>query len=242
MTTVPPGRTSATASDHACSVPAASITTSAPRPSPTSAPNSSASARRSSRPPTITGQPPASATHAASISPIGPAPRIATVSPAVMPARSMPRRQHASGSTIAATSGATPARHVVQVHRRDSLGHDEPLGVRAGEKHELAALLAARAAVARAARRGVRGDDAAPVDEPAELVAEARGRLREQQRMAAPVRLQVGAVGERDLDLDEHVARPRLGTRHLLDPQVAGRVEQRRLHGVKTTLSASPRR
>ena len=36
-----------------------------------------------SRPPTITGQPPASATHAASISPIGPAPRIATVSPAL---------------------------------------------------------------------------------------------------------------------------------------------------------------
>ena len=60
--------------------------------------------------------------------------------------------------------------------------------------------------------------------------------------MPAPERLQVGAVGERDLDLHEHVARPGLRPRHVLDPQVAGRVQQRRLHGVKTTFSASPRR
>ena len=53
MTTVPPGRTSSTASSHACSVPAASITTSAPFPSPGSAPNDSTRACRSSRPPTI---------------------------------------------------------------------------------------------------------------------------------------------------------------------------------------------
>ena len=60
--------------------------------------------------------------------------------------------------------------------------------------------------------------------------------------MAAPERLQVGAVGERDLDLHEHVARPRLGVWHVLEPQVAGTVEAERLHGVNTTLSAPPER
>src|SRR6476620_8943330 len=60
--------------------------------------------------------------------------------------------------------------------------------------------------------------------------------------MPAPERLQVGAVGERDLDLHEHVAGAGLRLRHLLDPKVTGRVQPRRLHGVKTTLSASPRR
>ena len=39
--------------------------------------------------------------------------------------------------------------------------------------------------------------------------------------MAAPVRLQVGAVGERDLDLDEHVARRR--ARGAARPRRAGR-------------------
>ena len=60
--------------------------------------------------------------------------------------------------------------------------------------------------------------------------------------MAAAERLQVGAVGERDLDLDEHVARPRLRARHVLEPQVARPVEAQRPHGVKTTLSARPER
>ena len=58
--------------------------------------------------------------------------------------------------------------------------------------------------------------------------------------MAAPERLQVGAVGQRDLDLDEHVARAGLRTRHLLEPQVPGAVEAQRSHGVKTTFSAAP--
>ena len=57
--------------------------------------------------------------------------------------------------------------------------------------------------------------------------------------MAAAERLRVGAVGERDLDLDEHVARARLGAWDLLDPQVAGAVVEERPHGVKTTLTAS---
>ena len=60
--------------------------------------------------------------------------------------------------------------------------------------------------------------------------------------MAAPVRLQIRAVGQRDLDLHEHLARPRLRTRHVLDAQVARRVEPRRLHGVNTTFSAAPLR
>ena len=60
--------------------------------------------------------------------------------------------------------------------------------------------------------------------------------------MAAAESLQVGAVGERDLDLHEHVAGAGLGTRHLLQPQVAGAVEEERSHGVKTTFSARPER
>ena len=59
--------------------------------------------------------------------------------------------------------------------------------------------------------------------------------------MAAPIRLQVGAVGERHLDLDEHVAGGLwLGPWHVLDAEVAGAVEDERPHGTKTTLSASP--
>ena len=38
------------------------------------------------------------------------------------------------------------------------------------------------------------------------------------------------------------IARPRLRACDVLDPQIARRVEERRLHGVKATLSASPRR
>ena len=60
--------------------------------------------------------------------------------------------------------------------------------------------------------------------------------------MAAPERLGVGAVGERDLDLHEHVAGPRPRGGHVLEPHVARPVEAERSHGVKTTLSASRRR
>ncbi len=59
--------------------------------------------------------------------------------------------------------------------------------------------------------------------------------------MPAADGLGIGAVGERDLDLDEHVARAGLGLRHLLEAQFAGAVEEERLHGRKTTLSASRR-
>src|SRR5207244_204503 len=102
--------------------------------------------------------------------------------------------------------------------------------------------LSAFAAVAGAAGRGVPGDDAVAVGDAAKLVTEGRRRLARQQRVAAAKGLLVGAVGERHLDLHEHVAWAGLGSRHVLDPQVAGGVQERRLHGVKTTLSTSPRR
>ena len=57
--------------------------------------------------------------------------------------------------------------------------------------------------------------------------------------MAAPERLRVGPVRERDLDLDEDLARPRLRARNLLDTEVAGSVVEERPHGVKTTFTAS---
>src|SRR2546423_3096214 len=58
--------------------------------------------------------------------------------------------------------------------------------------------------------------------------------------MPAPEGLQVGRIGERALDLHEHVARPGLGARQLLDAEIAGSVEHRRPQGVKAPLSASP--
>ena len=58
--------------------------------------------------------------------------------------------------------------------------------------------------------------------------------------MSAPEGLEVGSVRERDLDLDENVAGTWLRPRHFLEPQVAGAVEPKRSHGVKTTLRARP--
>src|SRR5207248_9725668 len=105
-------------------------------------------------------------------------------------------------------------------------------------------LVPARARLARPARNRVDRDDATPALDldPAQLVAERRRRLAEQERMAAAERLQVGAVGECDLDAHEHLARCRNGVVDLLDPYVARPVPAQGPHGVKTTLSASPRR
>ena len=60
--------------------------------------------------------------------------------------------------------------------------------------------------------------------------------------MTAAVRLEVGAVGQRDLDLEENVsvAGDRLGD--VLEAEVAGAVEAQCPHGAKTTLRASRRR
>jgi len=67
--------------------------------------------------------------------------------------------------------------------------------------------------------------------------AEAR-RRREQYGVTPVERLAIGSVGEGDLDLDEDVSRARFGTINVLEPRVPGPVEDERLHGVKTTLSA----
>jgi hypothetical protein len=60
--------------------------------------------------------------------------------------------------------------------------------------------------------------------------------------VAVPEGLRIGAVGEGDLDSEEHLARARLGPRHVLHAQVARAVEAERPQGLKTTFVASPRR
>ena len=131
-----------------------------------------------------------------------------------------------------------------EVPRRDPLRHEQVLGIGAVEERlqvlaEL--LLAALAGGARSARRRVRRDDSPPGGDvhPAELVPERARKLPEEHRMAAAESLRVGAVRERDLDLDENVARPGLRLGHLFEAQVARPVEEECLHGRKTTFSAS---
>ena len=132
--------------------------------------------------------------------------------------------------------GRQPRRDGEEIDARDPLGHEQELGVGAVQQRgRLGAVVA---------RRRVRRDDASAgcdVD-PAELVPEGARERAEQQWVPAPVGLQVGAVRERDLDLDENVAGTRLGARNFLEPQVAGAVEAQRSHGVKTTFSARPLR
>jgi hypothetical protein len=140
--------------------------------------------------------------------------------------------------------GSEPLRDGQKVALGDSGRHQQELGIRAVEERlQVLAerLLAAGARRALPARRRVgchhppSGGDVGP----AELVPERAGDIRQQERVAAAEGLRVGAVGERDLDLDEHVAGPRHGLRHLLHPQVAGAVVAEGPHGVKTTLTAS---
>src|SRR5262249_29664824 len=116
------------------------------------------------------------------------------------------------------------ARAQEDVAARDPLGDADVLGENA-PGHRAAVDLVAEVLEAAAARRallapGARGDgdgvtllEARPrayaSDDPRELVPDRR-RTKE-ERMAAPVRLQVGAAGERDLDADDELARRRLG-------------------------------
>src|SRR5438445_4073136 len=113
-----------------------------------------------------------------------------------------------------------------------SLRHDEPLGVRAVQEMQVGAV----------AVRVCRDDSPAVLGEAAELVPERSRRIAEQNGMAAPERLQVGAVRQRDLDAYEDVAVAGLRARDVLDAYVTRGVEARRPHGVNTTLSASRRR
>src|SRR5437762_3571682 len=68
----------------------------------------------------------------------------------------------------------------------------------------------------------------------AELVAERGGQPVENARVPTLERLQVRAVGQRDLDLDEHVARPRFWFRHVLEPKIARAVEPQGPHASAT--------
>jgi hypothetical protein len=125
-----------------------------------------------------------------------------------------------------------PVRDAEEVDPSDPFRNGEQLGVRTVQEPEVVEV---------AVRVG--GDDSAAgrdVD-PAELVAERAGRIAEQDWVAAPEGLQVGAVRQRDLDANEHLPSARLRVWHLLDAEVAGPVEDQRPHGTKTTLSASRR-
>ena len=145
--------------------------------------------------------------------------------------------------------GREPRRDGEEVRPRDPLRDEDQLRVGAVQQREQVLaerLLAARAGGARAARRRVRGDHAAAgrdVD-PAELVPERARRRAEQHGVPAAERLQVGAVGERDLDLDEHVAGVGdLGPGTSSSRRSPGPVEDQCPHGagVKDPASASPR-
>ena len=143
--------------------------------------------------------------------------------------------------------GGEPRRDGEEVRPRDPLGDEEQLGVGAvQEREEVLAerLLAARAGGARSARRRVGGDHAAAgrdVD-PADLVPERARRRAEQHGVPAAVRLEVGAVRERDVDLQQHVAVSRARLGDVLETEIPGPVQPQRSHGVKTTFSASRRR
>jgi hypothetical protein len=95
-------------------------------------------------------------------------------------------------------------------------------------------LLPAAAGRALAARSRVRSHDPAAGGDihTAELVPERAGQLAEEDGMAALKRLRVGPVGQRDLDLDDDVARLRFRLGGLLEPKVAWPVEEERSHGV----------
>ena len=138
-----------------------------PRRRPASAPKSGASARRSGRPPTATGRPPASATHAQSISPIGPGPEHGDRLPGLDPGALDPAQAARERLDHRRHLGREPARDGVEVHARDRApGTTTVLGVGAVQQRPRAARPSPR--------RGVRGDDApAGRDvEAAELVAE----------------------------------------------------------------------
>ena len=123
-----------------------------------------------------------------------------------------------------------------EVDARDPLRHEHVLGVGAVQELERPATLVACSRV--------RGDDplAGRDVDAAELVPERARQVAEQDGVPAAEGLQVGAVGEGDLDLDEHVAGAGLRLRHVFEPEIPGAVEPERPHGVKTTLSARPER
>ena len=135
----------------------------------------------------------------------------------------------------------------MKVDARDPLRHEEQL--RVGTVQQRQEVLAQRLFVAKAVHALTAGCGVGRNHPPAcrdvdaaELVAERRRRLRQQERMSTAERLQVGSVGECGLDLHEHLARSGLRIGDGLDAKVTGRVEPGSPHGVNTTFSASRRR
>ena len=123
----------------------------------------------------------------------------------------------------------------------DARRDEQVLGVRAVEQREqplAQGLLAAPAGRARSARGRVRRHHPASrghVDA-AELVPERARRRPEEDRVPTPKRLGVGAVGQRHLDLHEHVSLGlRLGSGNVLEPEVSGAVKDQRAHPTVTS-------
>ena len=206
--TVPPGRTSSSArsTPRPCRPPRSRRRR--PRPSA----GHRAERRRELAPlltrPTATGRPPASATQAQSISPIGPSADdgdgLAVLDPgrvdAVEAARERLDQRRDLGREAPAGRAGGSSRAIRSGTRRSSAY--APFS--SGRRFSQSVSWPAAASGARAARRRVGRDDSASgrdVD-PAELVPERARQLAEQHGVSAAVRLEVGAVGQRDLDLD----------------------------------------
>ena len=161
--------------------------------------------------------------------------------PGRTPAASTPWRQHARGSTSAAVSGARVAgtgRRFTRAIRSGTSRNSAYAPFRSGKR------LSKRVSCPRphgghsphGAEFGAMTRRPVSTSMPQNSWPNRPWQLAEQDRVAAPVRLRVRAVGERDLDAHEHVAGPRLGAWHLLQPHVARPVEDESSQGVKTTL------
>ena len=153
---------------------------------------------------------------------------------------------HGLGERDAGRLGVRPHRH--QVARHQARRQRDVLGVGAVDEEEIVAevRLAAPARRARPARRRVRGDRPVPGphptharpdrgDRPRELVAEDGRHPRDHHGMAAPEGLHVRAAGQRGLDPEHHLTRARLRDRRVLEPEIAGAVEDLRSHRAPRT-------
>jgi hypothetical protein len=143
--------------------------------------------------------------------------------------------------------GGEAGRHGEEIPRGDPLRHEEQLGIRAVQqrKEVLAQRLLTAAARGASTARGRVGCDDPPACrdvDPADLVPERARQRAEQHRMPAAVRLEVGPVGQRDLDLQQDVSFSGNRVRDVLEPEVAGAVQDQRPHETKTTFAASRRR
>ena len=145
-------------------------------------------------------------------------------------------------------------RQRVEVHARDPLGHEQLLREAAEHVEQVLAqaLAPARALAADAARRrvaaehDVAGRHGAHVlphgfDRARELVAEP-ARVRRDRRVPALDGLDVGAAGGGGADPQHDLAAAGDRVGDVLDPEIAGPVQDRRPHGVTITLMPSRRR